>query len=496
MNRRNTVWIMLLACCSLGLPRAQAMESLSLREVINEVIQHRPELEISNIEMALAENATRSLEGLLDPRFQAQAGLSEEQTPVASSFQPTRQRTAQLSASIQKPLSSGDTLGLDARYTRLQQSFNSPFAAQLAAINPAYRSQINLNIRHPLAKGNEFPSYVLGKQAAREQETAAYLQWKVTAYQLMLGAINRFFTLAKDELNIHYALLAVKRAERLLQYQKRRASLGLVEETARLQAEALLSARKTQLQQARLQYEIDRTELNRFMIRPTQATVRIQLPPLPVIQSLDTGKALQMATRQRPDFAVFDARIRAQEARLLMARDQDRMQLDLVAELGTRSLAASAGKAAASTLSINDKYAALSVEWSDALHRHQEKSAIREAELTRQKLQAQKRQLAESVHDDLARLQSTISALREVLRLAHRQLDTERRKFAAEMQLYREGRSDTHNLIQTEHDLYLAEQQWQTQQLSLELACWQWQWATGALVSWLPEFSGHMAPQP
>ncbi len=491
MNRRKTVWIMLLACCSLGFPRAQATESLSLREVIHEAIHNRPELEISGIETALAENATRSLDGLLDPKFQARAGLSEEQTPVASSFQPTRQHMAQLSASIQKPLSSGDILGLDAQYNRLQQNFNSPFAAQLAAINPAYRSQLNLSLRHPLAKGSHFPAYAMGKQAAIEQETAARLQWKVTAYQLMLGAINRFFALVKDEINLRYASQAVDRAERLLQYQKRRASLGLVEQTARLQAEALLSGRKTQLQQARLQHDIDRTELNRYMLRSAQAAVRASLPPAPEIRTLDPGKALQTAMRQRPDFAALEARIRAQEAQTLIARDQDRMQLDLVAELGTRSLAASAGKAAASTLSINDRYAALSVEWSDTLHRHQEKSAIREAELTRQKLLAQKKQLAESVHDDLARLQSTIESLRQVLQLARRQLDMERRKFAAELQLYREGRSDTHKLIQAEQDLFLAEQQWEIQKLNLELASWQWQWTSGALVSWLPEPEGH-----
>jgi len=459
-----------------------AASPMTLKQVINSVIAHDPGLRISRLDTAIAAADRQRLDGLLDPRTTASLSASREQAPIASDFQARTTRRAGIAAGISKPMLNGGTLAADLNFNRTGQDFNSPFAAQLAKFNPSYTNQLNVSYRHPLLRGADRPDYNQAITANGADTRAALQQQQSLAHTLALQAMNAYFQLASDDINIDIAEQAVIRASRLLTYQHKRETFGLIERADRLQAEALLAARKTDRQQALALRAGDLSLLNRLMQRQPDMPLSISLnrttlPPTSAFEEL-----VKQAIKQRPELQAIDARLKAADARLLVATDGDQSQLDLVAQLGTRSLNGSPGKSASQSLSIHDNFVSLSLEYADVWGRNSSRAAIRKAELARQRLIAERQQTIALISDQLASASTALIHGKTTLSLAEKQALAEGRQFNAEMQRYREGRSDTATIVQFEGDLRSAQLRAKLQRLSLQLAAGQLAWARGDLL--------------
>ncbi|MBN4073242.1 TolC family protein, partial [Mariprofundus ferrooxydans] len=405
-----------------------------------------------------------------------------------SNFQAAENRIGQFSGTISKPLASGGTIGADFNYIRSSQGFNSPFAAQLALFNPSYRNQININYRHPLLKGANRPDYNQSLISAEAELEQAKKQQQVIAHNLTLQVINAYYQLFSDDINIDIAKQAVKRAKKLLAYQRSRERFGLIEKADRLQAEALLAARRTDLQRSLSKRLNNQSSLNRLMLHAASKVIVVQRESYSEQQnstrlndeSIDA--AVRKAEQLRPELQLFDAQMKAANAQLIIALDADQMQLDVVASLGSRALDRTPLPAVVAGLSTHDHFASLSLELSDALGRNTVNAGIRKAELQRQRIEADRSRVLEQIKDDISAAQTAIIAGIPTLTIAKKQVRAEQRKFNAEMQRYRQGRSDTATLVQFEGELRNADLNAQLQQLTLELAQTQLAWAQGRLL--------------
>jgi len=468
-----------LSCFAAG---ADAQE-MTLEKVVQAVLQKHPNLSLSRTDTAIAAADEQRVQGLLDASISGSATASNEQIPLASDFQAREKRIGSLTGGLSQPLANGDTLGVQASYTRSGQNFNSPFAAQLAKFNPEYRSQIDVTYRHALMRGADRPDYALGMESAAANTAAAGLREYIVARTLALSALNAFFRLASGDINVAIARRAVDRARQLLDYQKSRQRFGLIEEADTLQTEALLISRRTDLQRAVAQRQSDESALNRLILRKPDEPLRPSLQEASPYASLpDFSLAEQLALSGRPDLKAIDAQLKAADADLTAAQDIDAMQLDVVAQLGTRALTGNSASAAAGSLSINDRFASLSLEMQDSLGRNNARATIRKAVLARQRLNDQRRQAVEQIRDELAAAITAIRTGIPILRMASRQAVMEERKYHAELERYREGRSDTATLVQFEGDLRNAELQASLQRLTIQLARRQLTWATGSLL--------------
>ena len=456
---------------------------LSLEEAIQNVLKRRPELNISRIDTAIAAADKQRVQGLLDPTINGTITASEERLPISSNFQAAETRNAEFSAGLSQPLSNGGTLAVQGSYSRNRQVFVSPLASQLARFNPAYRSQIDVSYRHALLRGADRPDYSLGLESAEAQTSAASFDEHVVARSLSLSTISAFYNLVADDINVDIAEQAVKRAREILRYQKSRQEFGLIEQADALQAEAFLAARRTDLQRARSQRRNDENALSRLMQQDSTQKIALSPPSLSANRSIpDFDEAETLALMQRPDIKAIDARIKAAEADLNAALDIDSTQLDVVAQLGTRSLDGKPGQAATSSLSVNDHFAALSLEMQDTWGRQSAKASIRKAELARQRLSNLRRQTLELIRDDLSSAITAIETGIPNLKMARLQASAERKKYQAELKRYRDGRLDTATLVQFEGELRNAELQEKLQQQTLQLARIQLAWATGSLL--------------
>ena len=462
---------------------AELPQAYTLDGVIRMVLAGHPELAVSAYDPELAANEEDRLQASLSPTLDARLGFSDDEAPVSSDFQPEATRSLDASGGISVPLSGGATIDINANYSRTKQDFASPFAAQLARINPAYRGGLNVSYRLPLMRGAGRPDYEQGLVAARADTAAAGLQRLIGARRLGLEAMTAYFRILADETSVHLADVAVERARRLLAYQRLRERFGLIDAADRLQTEALLAERQLELQQAQARTLTDRVDLNRLMQRQAGAPLDLA-PVLPAdssrpLPSLDS--AFAAADQRRPEFPLIDARINAASARLNMARDAERRRVDVVAEAGTYSLDSAAADAVTGALDTNDRFIGLSLEFSELLHGGQAAAERRRAGLLHEQLLAQRRQTVFDIRNELATVLSDLANGEQTLQLARHRADTEKKKYEAQVKLYRDGRSDTATVVQFEGDLHRAELEAKLDELSLRLAERQLAWSTGTL---------------
>jgi len=486
----RSFFLSLLCIVVLNTPAAAA--SMSLKQVIETVLAHHPDLNVSRIDSAIAATEAVRVKGILDPVVSASVTASTEKTPTISDFQPSENRIGQLRGAISKPLASGGTLGANFNYIRNSQGFTSPFAANLALFNPSYRNQININYRHPLLKGANRPGYNQSLLSAEAGVAEANQQRLVIAHNLALQAINAYYQLASDDINIDISAQAVKRAKKLLSYQRSREQFGLIEKADRLQAEALLAARRTDLQRSRSFRLNDQNTLNRLMLHAADADIVVEHGQLKPGSGPDTDAAVKQAEQLRPELQVLNARMQAANAQLAIARDADQMQLDVVASVGTRGLGKTPLPAAAAGFSVHDHFASLSFELSDALGRNTAGAAIRKAELQRQRIEAQRISALKQIRDEISSAKTAIISGQPTLALARKQVKAEQRQFRAEMKRYRQGRSDTATVVQFEGELRNAALNAELQQLTIELAEQQLAWAQGTLLYELGIYEGDL----
>jgi len=463
---------------------ATASDSLSLKQVVEAVLANHPDLALSRIKPRIAATEKIRIKGQLDTIISGRSGFTEDQTPVSSAFSPSASKFLQLQGSASKPLASGGTLALGADYTRTDLSFNSPLASQIASINPAYRNQVDLSYRHPLLRGAGRPAYHQALAAAEADTDAAAMQLSIVSEQLALRALNLYYQLASNEINVQLANDTVLRARELLAYQRHREEFGLIEAADRLQAEALLATRNMEHQRARAILIQNRAELNRLMLRDPDSPFLVVLDddieagPGPTL-----AEAMQSAERHRPELRVQQLRLAAADARLAAAKDEQGMQLDVVASLGGRSLNDQAATALAQGFSLKDRFVALGLEFSDTWGRHSAKSAVRKAELEKQQILLERAQSLERIKDELTTALTALKTGTDTLDSASRRAEAERRKFEAEIDRYRDGRSDTATIVQFEGDLRVAELAHAIEGISLRRAHHLLAWAEGTLLA-------------
>lgn len=452
----------------------------SLAAVLHTVFERHPALRVAGYDAAIADAELARAESALDPVLGLRLGVADDRSPVLSGFQPAESRSAAFTGSLNQSLSGGGALGVTVDYSRTRQQFDSPFAAQLALLNPAYRGGVAVNYRHPLFRGAGRVDYHETLTVAATGVDAAHLQHQTLTQALALQTLASYFRLLADEVGIHLAVDSLERAHRLVEHQRFREEFGLIEAADRMQSEALLAARALDLQRARAQARADRVELNRLMLRDADAALQ-PVVPHGEIKTPRLEEAMRQALASRPELKLLERELDIAEARIRMARESTRPQFDLIVEAGAFALDREPLDAFA--IDPRDRFFSLSVELRDTLGRRGAHAGLLAAELERERLIARRQQVSEQLRDELSALDVTLISGEETLRLSVQRSVAERRKFEAEFERYRDGRSDSATLIQFEGELAAAERDAELQRLALLLAEYQHAWARGILLS-------------
>lgn len=478
----------LILFCILLMPGITFAQQLSLAEVLQITLSTHPDIPLGELQTSSAQIEQERINGMLDPRLSARIGTSDETRPTTSLFVATQTKSSQFSGSVNQPLSDGSSLTGTLNYNRTKLIYPATAPASFQSrLNPSYSHQIDLTYRYPLLRGHGNPAYHKLLDAASSDETSARWQVAMLKEGLAGQAVTLYYQLVIEELNLNIATDALSRAEKLLKYQRSREQFGLIEKADRLQADALLATREMEKSSAEAAVAQARTALNRLMSRSGNQTVS-PIANEPVIgtdelSQLNVDSLMASAIEYRPIFSSLKARMAAANARLNVANDQHDTQIDLVGQIGSRALEDSAGRAFGEGFTLNDRFISVSVELSDTLNGKATHADIRQAELARQQIMLEKVQAKESITSELSTLLSRLTYGSKTLKVAEQRVVAESQKFNAEMQRYREGRSNTAVIVQFEGELRGAELQAALQKVSLQMASQQLKLAEGTLLT-------------
>lgn len=480
----------LMLVCTLLMPAIAFAEQVSLAEVIEVTLSSHPDIPLGELQTSSAQIEQERIDGMLDPIVSARIGTSDEKSPTTSPFAATQTKSSQFSGTVSQPLSDGSSLSGSLNYNRTRLSYPASVpAAFQSTLNPIYSNQVDLTYRYPLLRGHGNPAYHELLSAAANDEASARWQVAMLKEGLARQAVTLYYQLAIEELNLKIATDAIARAGKLLKYQRSREQFGLIEKADRLQADALLATRRMERSGAEAAVAQARTALNRLMSRSGDQHVS-PITNEPVIEAdelsqLNIDTLMASAAEHRPIFGSLKARMDAANARLSVANDQHDTQIDLVGQVGSRALEGSAGKAFNKGFTLNDRFVSVSVELSDTLNGKATNAGIRQAELTRQQIMLEEIQAKESITSELSTILNQLNYGSKTLKAAEQRVVAESQKFNAEMQRYREGRSNTAVIVQFEGELRGAELQAALQKVSLQMASQQLKLAEGTLLTGL-----------
>lgn len=432
-------------------------ESLSLEQVLQQVLDTYPSLQIAakQVQRARLENAR--VEGQLSWALGARAGVRRDLSFIGALSDQT-----EASTHLQRKLTNGATVGLEGSYLREDaDAVLSP-----AFPNPVTTTRLDLSWRQPLLKGTNNPDYAQGLVGADAELVIVEAGRRALRDQVAAQTADLFHAAGSTLARIQNAAHAIERTTRLRQYIVGRTSLGLAEEKDLLQTDAQLQARIAERDVLLVVWKQQRTSLNRLMGRawdapfsPQTTQVFDPLPPEPAALA-------RRVQENNPGLQRSQAQLRLAESAIMRKRDAAKDKLDFVVSYGNRTR--SGDTALGSAVDDTARVGGLRLEYGRVLERRGPDAELDQAVLDRDIAQQEISKTTDDLHYNLSGLLAEIDATQQALASYRNSLGREEAKLKEAERRYRTGRVETDRLIQYETELYFAELS--VAQQSIELA--------------------------
>jgi len=428
-------------------------QTMSFDQVLQRVVDHYPSLRSSEYQVERARQESLKVESTLGWQLNAQSGVSHDLSLFGAPSD-----SVNLAGSLSRKLESGASLSVNANINRIDSNYSiSP-----ALPNPATTTSLDVQYRQPLQKGADNPDYVLAKDNAQLQQQLAGAGRASRYDQLASQLVDVYLGLARVQSQIANTEQAIVRSKRLGNYIKRRFELGLAEDKDRLQAAAQLQGHEATLQtlkQAQLKQVV---ALNRLMGREPRASLELQQPP--VAFEHENMQLLPAVQQHSPALKSVDARLELAENSIRASRDARKDQLDLVMYLGNKT---NAGDTAVGSIDDSEVVGGVRLEYRHGLDRRGDDARLYQAQLDRYTALSDKRQVLEDLQYNLAGLLADRDSVRRTIQAYVLSVSSEQKKLQDAEKRYRQGRTDTDQLIQFEAQLSGAELNLELQRIEL-----------------------------
>lgn len=443
------------AVIALAVPGLVAAESFTLHQTLRQVMQTYPSVEIARLQTKRAQQDVIKAKSMLGWNLGGQIGGSHD----LSAFSGTPVDSANLNASLDRPLASGGSIGLGGSYNYEDSSFT--FAPTFP--NPSHFSRVDANYRKPLAKGAGNPAYNQGLKSAKAGERISRANAQSVHDGLATQTMELFFVAALTKARLDTSKDSIDRARRLKKYIRGNARLGLSEDKDLLQAEAQLQARIADYDALVTAWEQQRTSINRLLNRPRISEFTPVLHDKDGSVDGDVGTILEQAKTHSPDLHRQLAQIEIAESQLVSSKDASKSTWDLVFGVGYGN------KQGPATPPVNESDYAASVrlEFRKSLDRRGLDAVVTQAQIDRSIALREAERIRDDLKYDVAGLVAGIEKANKSLASQRQRVIVERNKVDEATKRYRTGRTDTTQLIQFENDYQLSKLAREQQRIEL-----------------------------
>lgn len=423
-------------------------QSMNFDQVLQKVVDHYPSLRATEYQVEKARQESIKVESKLGWQLSAQGGVSHDLSLFGAPA-----NTTNLAGSLARKLDSGSSLSFNADINRTDADYSiSP-----SLPNPATTTSIDVQFRKPLQKGADNPDYVLAKENALVQQHLANAERASRYDQVATQLVDVYLGLSRVQSQIENTEQAITRSKRLRKYIARRFNLGLAENKDRLQVEAQLKGQQASLQTLKQAQMKQIVALNHLMGREPDASLQLQQTKSDFER--DGTNLLPQVQQHSPALSTVNARLQLAENNIRASRDASKDKLDMVMYLGNKT---NSGDTASGSLNDSEVVGGIRFEFQHGLDKRGDDARLRQAQLDRYTALSNKSQVMEDLKYNLASLLSDRRSVKKTIQAFVLSVGSEQKKLKDAEKRYRQGRTDTDQLLQFEAQLSAAE-------LSLEL---------------------------
>jgi outer membrane protein len=422
---------------------------LSLEQCRASALANNLDLRVALVNPTIAGEALTAEEAAFEATFQTRALWRESDSPTASELADARSEFGLIEPSVQVPLRTG---GLASVALPISRSWTNN---QFATLNPAWNTDLQFSLSHPLLRG-------AGRRATTHGIRIASYSLQVSEAQTRLGviaqlaAVDRAYWrlyLAREELSVRQQQLELAqaqleraermvRAERLAPIEVIRAQAGVAQ-----RLEAIIVAQNEVLRAQR--------ELKRIINMPgldvdTPTLIEPVSPPDPLVYEIDPEKLAAIALVQRAELLELELRLAQDAAEVTFRENQALPRLDAAATYTINGLGGSLGDSLDMMTDNRFQDWSVGLTGSIPLGNEAARARLRQAVLTRiQRLSSKagrEQVVRQEVYDAVDRLGADwqrIVATRQAVILNTRALEAEQR-------LFEQGMSTTTDVLDAE----------------------------------------------
>jgi outer membrane protein len=414
-----------------GLPEV----SLSIEEVRAAALENNLDLRVALVNPEIAAEQVKEEDARFEPVFTTRALWQETDSPTATTLEGAQQRLQLVEPGVRIPLRTGGIASVSLPVTRSET--NNIFST----LNPAYTSDLEFSISHPLLRNAGRDAATIGIQIAGYNEQVAQAQTKLQVIQQLAAAERAYWLLYEAREDLRVAQLQYELANTQLERAQRLVNAGEAAEIETVRAQSGVAQRLEAIIRAQNLVLTRQRELKRIINAPglevsSTAVVIPATPPRPVEYLLDAPALVERAIAGRMEILETELRLLSDSANIRFARNQTLPQLDLDATYRINGLGRSERESFRVLRDNNYEDWSIGARMEVPLGNEFAQSRLRQALLARVQrlstLESRKLLIMQEVLDAADRIQAgweRILATRQAAVLAGRSLQAEQRQF-------------------------------------------------------------------
>ena len=302
--------------------RFEGLESadLSLVDARAAALRNNLDLKVAVVDPAIARERESFEDARFESAFTLRAGWSEFDSPTASSLVSAQAKGQSIEPGVRIPLRTGGSASVSLPLRRSEN--NNSFST----LNPAYESDLEFSISHPLLRGAGRRATTASLRIAGYERQAAEARTKLEVIRQLAAVDRSYWRLfqARRELEVRQRQYELAQAQ--LDRADRRVNAGLSAEVEVIRAQAGAAERLEAIIVAQNQVLLQQREIKRIVNQPglpveSRTLVVPTTPPDPVEYLFDPPALVAQAVANRMEMLELELRLAADAATIAFNRN-------------------------------------------------------------------------------------------------------------------------------------------------------------------------------
>jgi outer membrane protein len=419
---------------------------LGIEEARASVLRHNLNLRVAMIDPAIAAERVTEEDARFESTFTLRTGWSELDSPTASALASAQNKNQFITPGVRVPLRTGGTVTVNLPVSRNQN--NNSFST----LNPAFSSDLEFSISHPLLRGAGRRSATAGLRIAGYQEQQVATRTKLEVIRQLAAADRAYWRLYQAGRELQVRQQQYELASEQLGRAERRVRAGSASEIEVTRAQAGVADRLEGIILAQNDLLLQQRELKRVLNLPgleidTPTMIDPSSPPDPVRYEFDAADLCTRAVANRMEMLELELALAEDAVRIGLERNRALPLLTLDYTYRVNGLGGSTQDTLRTLIRNKFEDWELGLSAEVPLGNQAARSRVRQAILTRLQRLSTRASREQSIRQEVLNAVDQIDAGWQRVLAAQQSVILNTRAFQAEQRQFDVGQSTTTNVL-------------------------------------------------